>query len=91
MTVGEASVGDADGDLAVSSPEWTGEIRDPAPACKGRFWAISESLDEGSDGEVDREALANSQSSFRYVCRAPSPVSGQDFQVSDGVMQRAAR
>jgi hypothetical protein len=91
MTVGEASVGDADGDLAVPSPEWTGEIRDSAPACKGRFWAISESSDEGSDGEVDGEVSANSQSSFRYVCRAPSPVSGQDFQVSDGVMQRAAR
>jgi hypothetical protein len=65
-------------------------VMDPAPACKGRFWAISESSDEGSDGEDDGEASGNSQVSFRYVCRFPSPVSGQDLQDSASVLQRAA-
>ncbi|KAM0905449.1 hypothetical protein ACQ4PT_017369 [Festuca glaucescens] len=91
MTVDEASTGDAGGDLAIPPPGWIGEARDPAPACVGRFWAISESSGEGSDGEDDEEASASSQFSLRYVCRSPSPVSGRDLQVSSSVSQRAAR
>ncbi|KAM0831551.1 hypothetical protein ACQ4PT_065452 [Festuca glaucescens] len=88
MTVGEASTGDAEGDLAVPSPAWIGEARDPAPACVGRFWALSESSGEGSDGENDEEESAIS---LRYVCRSPSPVSDRDLQVSSSLSHRAAR
>ncbi|KAM0870388.1 hypothetical protein ACQ4PT_040044 [Festuca glaucescens] len=90
MTV-DASAGDAEGDLVASSPVLIGEVSDPAPACKGKFWAISESSNEGSDGEEGGETSASSRFSFRYVCRSPSPVSGRDLQVSAGASQRAAR
>jgi hypothetical protein len=60
-----------------------GEIGDPASLCKGKFWAISDLSDGGSESEVDGEESANSCCSFRYVCRSPSPVSGRSMQVSD--------
>ncbi|KAM0843938.1 hypothetical protein ACQ4PT_057395 [Festuca glaucescens] len=90
MTVGGDS-GDGEGDPACSLPESIGTARSPAPTSKSKFWADSESSDEGSDDGVAGDALSGSQVSFRYICRSPTPVSGRDLQGNVGESQRAAR
>jgi hypothetical protein len=89
LTVARGS-GDGAGDPDCSPSESIGTAKSPAPASKSKFWADSESSDEGSNNGFAGEAPSGSQVSLRYIYRSPTPASGRDLQRNGGESQRAA-
>ncbi|KAM0893355.1 hypothetical protein ACQ4PT_025158 [Festuca glaucescens] len=85
MTVGRGS-SDGAGDPACPSPESIGTATSPAPTSRSKFWADSESSDEGSNEGIVGDAPSGSQVSLRYICRSPTPeeYDGDRFQEADG-------
>jgi hypothetical protein len=78
--------GDLGGDFVTPSP-----ARERTPEWLGgsRFWLLQSSDDEddGEDGELS-PAAEDSDKSFAYLCRTPSPVNGIDIVVDSKDVER---